>query len=246
MSKFILSTGLVVLWVLCSLSVRAEGLDEVKLISADLRPYSIQEGGRSGLIADVVIEIERRLGSNRSIDFLPWSRSQRRVMSQPNHLIFPLTRTADREAHYNWLIKVAPIELVFVTLNGTVLSVEDAQKLEKISVHQDTPFEYFLKEHGFKNIVRVHDSFLTHISLLQKKRTQGWFTAKDIAIYWGAETDLKEALTFSEALNVGDLYIATSKVFPKDVALAYQHAFQEMAADGTYAAILDRYRGYTH
>ncbi len=246
MSKLRLSIGLLILSVFCSLSIRAEGLDDVKLITADLPPYSIQAEDGSGLIADIVIEIERRVGSNRSINFLPWSRSQRTVMSQPNHIIFPLTRTPEREAHYNWLIKVAPIVQVFVTLNGKELSVEDAKKLEKISVQQDTPFEYFLKEHGFQNIVRVPDAFRTHISLLQKKRTQGWFTAKDIAVYWSAEIDLKEELTFSEALNVGDLYIATSKVFPEEVALSYQNAFKEMVADGTYVVILGRYRGYTN
>jgi polar amino acid transport system substrate-binding protein len=216
--------------------------DQVRLITAHLLPYSIQGGAQPGFMIELVEEIERRLGSDRQIKYLPWPRSLRLVKREPNHIIFPLTRTPEREEHYIWAIKVAPIEMVFVTLDGKSLSMAQARELESLSVQQDTPFEQFLKRNGFDNLISLPDAAPLHIRLLQVKRTQAWFTAKDLARYAWLEQRVQEPLVLGDSVYRSDVYIATSRQFPSEVASAYRRAFDVIVRDGGFAAIMQRYQ----
>ncbi len=216
--------------------------DEVRLLTAHLVPYSMQGQAQQGFMIELVEEIERRLGSSREINFLPWSRSLRLAKLTPNHIIFPVTRTPEREHDYQWLIKVAPIELVFVTLAGEPLSLVEARALETISVQQDTPFEQFLHSMGFDNLVSMPNAAAYHLRMLQLKRIQAWFTARDLAFYSWNEQQTKVPLVMSDSVYRSDVYIATSKQFPPQLASLYQQTFVEMREDGTLGRIMQRYR----
>ncbi len=214
----------------------------VRLITAHLLPYSIMGGAQPGFMVEVVKEIERRLGSERPIEFIPWSRSLRLAMREPDYIIFPLTRTQEREPHYQWTINVAPIEMLFVTLDGKPLSLAQAKGLSRISVQQDTPFEQFLELNGFENLLALTDPGPQHIRLMEIGRTEAWFTAKDLAIYTWNEQKAITPLTFGDVVYRSDVYIATSKKFPTRLASDYQRVFKEMIEDGTLEEIMTAYR----
>jgi polar amino acid transport system substrate-binding protein len=163
-------------------------------------------------------------------------------MSQPNHIIFPLTRTPEREPHYDWTIKVASIELVFITLAGQPLSMEEARLLPRITVQQDTPFEQYLKERGFENLESVTEPARAQLHLLRTHRVQAWFTAKDLAYYARLVHDIDADLIYSEPVETYDVYIATSRQFPGSLGKAYAETFQTIVTDGTYARIMARYQ----
>lgn len=226
----------------CTLVNADADKDRVHLVTANLLPYSIQSSTQSGFMVELVEEIERRIGSDRQIKFLPWGRAQALAKSNANHIIFPLTRTPEREDSYLWAIKVAPIEMAFITLGGSPLSLSQARKLNTVSVQQNTPFEAFLKSEGFENLERLSDPASQHVHLLKLNRSQAWFTARDLANYALRDQVLQSRFVFSENMYISDVYIATSKKFPPDVASIYRKTFDEILKDGSFDAIMQRYR----
>ncbi|MCW8950037.1 MAG: transporter substrate-binding domain-containing protein [Sedimenticola sp.] len=213
----------------------------IKLVTSHLVPYSIQEGREQGFMVDIVREIERRLGSNRALQFLPWPRAIRNTRLSANHVIFPLTRTPEREAHFDWAIEVAPIELVFVTLSGQKLDLQQARTISSIAVQQNTPFEQYLRQQHFTNLVVTTNPAAIPIRMLRAGRVDAWFTARDLAGYSMKELFVSEPITYSAPITSGNVYIALSKEFPISLKTAYQETFAAMQADGTYQKIMDRY-----
>jgi len=215
---------------------------DIEILTSDLSPYSIEVGLRPGFLVEIVSLIEDRLSTSRSAQYFPWARSQMIVATQENKIIFPLTRTPEREPHYDWIIDVAPIEYVFVTVDGRQLSLEEARGLKRISVQQSTPFESYLKRNGFKNLISSPMPGENHLRLLMAKRTQAWFTAKDLAQYAVLNYGLQK-VTISDPVKTARVYIATSKKFPPKLKREYQRIFNELLEDGTIAYILKQYRG---
>ncbi|MCW8890255.1 MAG: transporter substrate-binding domain-containing protein [Sedimenticola sp.] len=213
----------------------------IKLVTSHLVPYSIQEGREQGFMVDLVREIERRIGTNRPVLFLPWPRAIRNTRLSTNHIIFPLTRTPEREAHFDWAIKVAPIHLVFVTLDGQVLNLEQARLLPAIAVQQNTPFEQYLRQEGFNNLIVTTSAASIQVRMLQAGRVNAWFTAKDLASYSMKELFVQGPITYSAPITSGHVYIALSKRFPRSLKTLYQQTFEAMQADGTYQQIMSRY-----
>jgi polar amino acid transport system substrate-binding protein len=213
----------------------------ITLVTAHLLPYSIQEGREQGFMVELVREIERRLGSNRPVRFLPWSRAIRNTRLSPNHVIFPLTRTPEREPHFDWAIEVAPIHLVFVTLNGQRLELAQARRLRAIAVQQDTPFEQFLRQQGFTNLVVTSSAAPIPIRMLRAGRVEAWFTARDLAAYSLREQFVTEPVSYSDPITSGSVYIALSREFPAALRQAYRDTFNAMRQDGTYQRIMGRY-----
>ncbi|MCW8944233.1 MAG: transporter substrate-binding domain-containing protein [Sedimenticola sp.] len=213
----------------------------IKLVTSHLVPYSIQEGRQQGFMVDIVREIERRMGTHRPVLFLPWPRAIRNTRLSANHIIFPLTRTLEREAHFDWGIKVAPIDLVFVTLNGQQLDLEQARSLATIVVQQNTPFEQYLRQQGFKNLVITTSAASIQIRMLQAGRVNAWFTARDLAGYSMKELFVPGPITYSKPITSGHVYFAFSKQFPQTLKTEYQQIFKAMQSDGTFQQIMDRY-----
>ncbi|WP_428623150.1 substrate-binding periplasmic protein [Sedimenticola sp.] len=213
----------------------------VTLVTAHLLPYSIQEGREQGFMVELVREIERRLGTNRPVRFLPWPRAIRNTRLSPNHIIFPLTRTQEREPYFDWAIEVAPIHMVFVTLNGRRLDLEQARQLGAIAVQQDTPFEQYLRQQGFTNLVVTTSAAPIPIRMLRAGRVQAWFTARDLAAYSMKEQFVSGPISYSDPITSGHVYIALSKAFPDDLKDAYQSTYRAMLQDGTYQRIMSRY-----
>jgi len=216
--------------------------DDVKVVTSELSPYSINVGLRPGFMIEVLFLIENRLGTHRLPHFYPWTRAQMLTQTKPNHIIFPLTRTPEREKLYDWLIDVAPIEYVFVTLNGEILTLEEAKKLRRITVQQSTPFQQFLEREGFTNLIITPNGAETHLRLLKSGRVQAWFTSKALAQY--AVRDLKyvSKVKLSLPFKTSRVFFASSKKFPQDLKTAYQRIFSELVEDGTIDHILRQYR----
>lgn len=217
-----------------------EGTD-ITLVTAHLLPFSIQEGRQQGFMVELVREIERRLGTNRPVRFLPWPRAYRDALLSPNHVVFPLARIPEREADFDWAIRVAPLTPVFVTLNGKRLTLQTARQQGAIAVQQNSPFEQYLRERGFTNLVITTSAAPIPIRMLRAGRVDAWFTARDLASYSMREQFVTEPITYSDPVFSVDIYIALSREFPAQLKQAYLDTFEQIKNDGTFARIMGDY-----
>lgn len=213
----------------------------ITLVTSQLLPFSIQEGRQQGFMVDLVREIERRLGTNRPVRFLPWPRAFRNARLSPNHIIFPLARTAEREPDFDWAIEVTPLNPVFVTLNGIHLDLAQARRQRAIAVQQNSPFEQYLRQQGFTNLVVTTSAAPIPIRMLRAGRVDAWFTARDLAAYSMREQFVTEPITYSDPIFSINIYIALSREFPEQLRQDYRETFDAMQRDGTYQRIMSQY-----
>ncbi|NVJ90348.1 MAG: ABC transporter substrate-binding protein [Methylocystaceae bacterium] len=212
-----------------------------RLITSDLAPYVIKNGTQPGVFIEVMQEVGKRLNQTYVVDFYPWTRAQHIATRKEGVIIFPMTRTPERENLYQWLYPVAPVELVFVSHSNKKMDLETAKKLGRIIVQSSTPAESFLRAHGFNNLVTTPKAADRNIVLLQRERVDAWFTGKGFAQYMIAQNKVHN-LHISDPVFRSDLYVAASKSMPVEQVAVVRNVLKELVQDGTVESILQKYR----
>ena len=132
----------------------------LRIVSGDLPPFAIEgQPGRPGVLVELVEELVRRAGHSVKVEFYPWARAMQKASAQPRVAILPLTRTPEREPHYQWLLKLYVQHFVFINRAGRppVSSLEQARRL-KLTVLRASPNLAQLQRHGFKDelVLQAH------------------------------------------------------------------------------------------
>ena len=213
---------------------------DYKIVSGHLPPWSFNDG--SGIHADIVAEIEKRIGSNKTVKYQPWSRAQRTALDYGNYIIFPLTNNKEREDLYQWVVPVMSAEFQFVTYGGKPVDIEQAKTLKVVLCAQNTPPHMWLKTNGFTNIKTTVIAPLVALRMLRAGRGDAWLSNKTVAQYSSTIDDsLRGKFVFGPPVFQSKSYIAFTKKFPPIIIEKYKNAFAEIKADGTYKKIIKKY-----
>lgn len=93
---------------LCSSMASAQTL---RVVTEQRPPMNFQENGQEkGLAVEMAKALFKESGLTAPIEFMPWNRAYSTALQTPNVLIFTIARSADREASFHWIQKVAPRE----------------------------------------------------------------------------------------------------------------------------------------
>lgn len=104
----------------------------LRLVTGELPPLALQnEPGQRGALVDLVETLLERAEMPLQAEFYPWARAMLLASARPRTLILPLNRTPEREATYQWLVKLYAQHFVFMTLAGRprVQTLEQARQL---------------------------------------------------------------------------------------------------------------------
>lgn len=226
---------------LCSTLARAE--QSITVVTSEFPPLTTNTGGQAGgIVADILREAGKRAGISLEFSFLPWQRAQQEVQSRDDVLIIPFTRMPSREAEYQWVAPVLEFKTVLVTLAEPPTSLEDARKLT-IGFVGSTSFKDEVVRAGFTHVEKTNDD-VTNARMLKAKRIDAWVTMDVMAsgVYRQAGFNPAE-LKYGPVLGpVKVSYIAASPNFPKEIARKIANAVEQMNADGSSRAIINRYR----
>jgi polar amino acid transport system substrate-binding protein len=222
---------------------------ELQIITEASLPLNYTEDGTetgklTGQAVEIVREVQRRIGDTTPIEIMPWARGFKLLQSESNVMLFSTTRTEAREELYQWVGPVGIKERVFLIKKGSPLHVanlDDAKKVGSVACYTNDSREFFLKEQGFTNI----DSATDPETILKKMlagRNDLWLTnmAEYLALAKRQGVDPSE-LTPAFTVKAAEMYMAFSKAVPAEVIQKWSKAFEEMKADGTYAAILAKW-----
>lgn len=215
------------------------------IMTEEYPPFNYTEDGKlTGLSADVMAELLKRIGHPDAIEVLPWSRAYNLIQNKDGKILFSMTRTEQRETLFKWVGPVASNQWVFFAKKGSgikISSLDDARNVKKIGTYKDDAAELYLKEKGFTNIESVIDD-LSNVKKLKAGRIDLWIVGHLQGLY-KAKTVVGDASAFEKVFDVKDtqLYIAFSKGTPDDVIAKWQAELDKMKADGTYDAILKKY-----
>jgi len=215
----------------------------IKVVAAEFPPLTTEAGGQpGGVVLEVVREACRKAGIPLEFSFLPWQRAQLEALGRNDVLIIPFTRTPSREAQYQWIAPVLEFHTVLVTLTQPPASIEEA-RTRVVGYVRGTSFKDEV-EHAEFPYVEETDDDVTNARKLKRGRIGAWITTDLMArgVYRQAGFDPAE-LRYGPTLGpVKVSWVAASQEFPKDVARRISDAIEQMRADGSYQAIVKRYR----
>jgi polar amino acid transport system substrate-binding protein len=215
----------------------------VTVVAAEFPPLTTNAGGRpSGVVLEVLREAGRRAGIALEFSFLPWQRAQLETQNRNDVLIIPFTRTPSREAQYQWVAPVLEFHTVLVTLAKPPSSIEEARTLV-VGYVRGTSFKDEADQAGFSYVEESNDD-LTNARKLKLGRIGAWITTDLMAhgVYRQAGFDPAELKYGPNLGPVKVSWVAASRDFPKEVAKRIASAIDQMRADGSYQAIVGRYR----
>jgi polar amino acid transport system substrate-binding protein len=230
---------------LLALLFSAPGVAEqsIKVVAAEFPPLTTNAGGQpGGVVLEVVREASRRAGIALEFSFLPWQRAQLETQARNDVLIIPFTRTPSREAQYQWVAPVLEFHTVMVTLAKPPSSIEEARMLV-VGYVRGTSFKDEAEQAGLPYVEETNDDLL-NARKLKLGRIGAWITTDLMAtgVYRQAGFDPAELKYGPNLGPVKISYVAASHDFPKETAEKIANAIKQMRADGSYQAIVNRYR----
>lgn len=223
----------------------AESPSPIIVNGIDAMPQGGLDG--RGIMNDAVMEALKRAGLTGKMQFLPWKRAQQDTIKGKDIIITGLSRTEERESKYTWLFSVFNNERTFVTVGAQYKSFEEAKASAKhiVVTNGSAQYDILLKE-GFSpsqlGSVQIERQ-KNILTMLLSRHTDAWFCAISEAKYY--LKDEAEASKFVIGPPVGsstEQYVACSKDCDPDLVARMKKAGEEMKADGTIAAILQRYQ----
>ncbi len=219
---------------------------EVAVLASDLAPLSVPNNPeRPGFNVELVKALFQRAEIPYTLAFLPWARAQYEVTQQPDAVIIGLARIASREAAYKWVVPLIDTHVVFFTTRktGAIDTVEEARRLNSITVRAETPFAARLAENGFQQPpVEPAQSEEINARKLQAGRADAWLTydLRGLSTWKQQGFDAAE-LVRGKPISSETVYLAANLLFPEDTAERLRAALAAITKDGTYEAIRARY-----
>jgi len=141
-----------------ALTAHAEAL---RFVTAELPPYTFQvppatvseePGPGQGLVHEAVVEMARHLNTSVAIEYMDWDSAQRLALSQPNIGILSITRTPEREEHYQWCCRIVTDDLILVGGQGVDVSSLEKVKDRPVGVLFHSGAEALVRSLGFSRI----------------------------------------------------------------------------------------------
>lgn len=198
--------------------------------------YTTADGRISGLMVDIVREIQGRVGDQSEIRIVPWARGLLLLESRDPVLLFAMGRTAVREPLYQWIGPIYQNSYSLYSLSDAgfqLHSLEDARQATAIGVYRGDIRDQILSGLGFENLSRLEDpgSLVRLLLAGQVPLIASSPLAIDaILARAGQPPDrVRLQLSFGQA----KLYIAASLATPADLVGQWNQALAEMRADGS-------------
>ena len=208
------------------------------------RTVQLHNGGLYGWAVDIVREIMRRAGSEAAIEPTPWARAYDIALHTPGVVLFPMTRTEEREPLFNWVGPIFRMRWYLFARKGSGVvlhSLDDARRVKAIGTYIDDAREQYLRGLGFTNLERAANNETNYRKLEYGRLDLIAGSDAELAAmadYAGVNPD-----NFERAwpLKEMDLYVALSRGTEPGNVAAWREAFRAMREDGTFSRILSRW-----
>lgn len=226
-----------ILWVIFVARVNAM---EIEVIAEELYPaqYTDDSGRVTGVTAELVKELLRRLGLKDNIKLLPWKRAYRMALQQPNIAIFEMTRTEGREKLFKWVGPINRVDWGLYALKSSDIKIEkleDAKQAGQICGYRGDARAEYLVDKGFANITHVEVGRPIQCARMLEKGRLGLWIASEMGLSELLETEKKSRDNYKLVfpIDVKYLYIAFSRDVSDKVINSWQQELDEMKIDGS-------------
>lgn len=214
----------------------------LRIVTSNLPPLSIQATPEQpGALVEIVDGLLRRTALGGKVQFVPWQRAIFLTDTMPRTLIFPLTRSPEREQKYRWLARLHHDQFLFLALAASTFDLDAPAtvKQRRIGVLRGSHAMAILKELGYRNLVQaatVDES----LRFLRRGIVDTVFG--DRAIYRASLHDSFDIdYRTSHPVRTATSWLGSSADLSDAEVAAFERAMQAMVDDGSYARILKKY-----
>jgi polar amino acid transport system substrate-binding protein len=240
---------IIVILVLASTTSFAQ---QLQIVSEEIPPLQMlnSDNQPTGAMVEIVEAMLEQAKFTANIKFYPWARSYQLGLSEKNTIIFSLFRDKERESKFQWIGKLYALNSYITTLKSRsdieIDSIAKAKSYTVGTIRGDLAESYLL-EQGFllnRNLF-VSSKYDVLWELLYTGRIDAAFTN---AILWRYELESlgldaeQLQLNFQVPNFASDLYIAASLTTDKAIVTSLIKALAKMKSDGSYQAILAKWR----
>ena len=203
---------------------------ELIYMAEDYPPANyLKDGEITGASVEILKLIWEKMGHpEQPIIIIPWARGYRQVQTEPNHVLFSMSRTKEREQLFKWVGPIFTARQVLVGLadkNYQLDKLDDAKPFRIGTIKQDIG-ECVLFRNGFDNLESV--SGLDHnIKKLLAGRVD-LICQSESAINSYIEMEDLDPRQLQTVLVVNELgtYYAFNKQVPDSLVMQFQTALE--------------------
>ena len=236
---------------LCSLlfALCANGT-EITVITEENPPFSFKQNATiTGFSTDVVTELFRETGFQiRYFELFPWARAYHIGLTEPNTLIYSITKNNDREDKFKWVGPVADNTKYLYRMKHRVdiniTSLSQARKYV-VGAIRNGSVALLLQNEGFvvgENLELVPEKgantrrlFANRIDLIANTKLGMAHQLKVLGL------DSREIEIAYEFPDGGGYYLAFNRKTSDEIVVRFRWALDKMKQDGTLEKIRARY-----
>lgn len=205
------------------------------------QPFAHSENEIAGLCTEVLKALLARSNLDYSIKLRDLSYGLNRAEQHPNHAIYCVSKTEDREPRYDWVGPLSSIEWTLFAKPGSSIeldSLEDARQFV-IGGYRGDVMTGYLADKGF-NISSISNNGLNARRLVENQ-IDLWVADGLAGPYLAADTsditDLKPVLVFRET----PMYLAIHKDTAPEILRALHESYQQLVNSGDLESIAQSY-----
>lgn len=210
---------------------------EMRILSVDEPPanYLNEKNEPEGFAVDIINALKKEVGSISEIEFIPEARAINLIRTQPNIILFSISRTSFREKDYRWIGPVFTKKWEVYTLKTSNFKVNDDEDLKTLPViglvRGDVREEWLIN----KKLTNLHS--VTHhqqnIQRLLMGRVSAIVYEKSGLTQLMNEMEIDSSMIESIfTINEAPVYIAVSKKTSLKTFKTWQRAFEKIKKNG--------------
>jgi polar amino acid transport system substrate-binding protein len=210
------------------------------VVTEILPPYQFYQENNilSGFSIEVMKEIFKITGDDIDLQILPWARAYRTALSQPNTLIFSLSRSHSRENLFIWVGKLMKEDVYAWGLKekfqAPLTHIEQLKKYKMAITKSSSPAQYFQqKKYPHLYVLSSPEQSLQMLYLNRVDVITGTKnTLKARAKKLNLDLSKLKIIIPIPAVN-HNIYFAFSLNSDADIVKKYSNAYQEIKENGT-------------
>lgn len=234
-----------------AMPAHATSPDKLAWVAGDLPPFIWQtKDGPQGLAYELMALMAARIGRPVEVKFYPWARAVRMAQEEGHYGVFPLARTADREAQFKWLIPLAHVNYSFFGRAGNGRAQHQYQhdlhdlnalRASRVGVLRGSPIIKNLQAENFQNLILAKD-YKDLLRLLSEGIVDAAYAGEPMLRAAIADsTHRPQDFRVGASLKSAELYMASSLSLDQVEAERWLQAYRELQKEGAVSRLQQKY-----
>jgi len=204
-----------------------------------------ENGGRRAFSIELVREMMILMDHSMEFQEVSFKRGLKTVQQESDHALFNVSRTLERENTVKWVGPIRSSKNYFYELAEAptgVKTLEDARKVNCVSVLNGNVQHNFLVKNGFKNL-ETTNSYIANFKMLVNKRCPLIPSSGSSLPAWLKEADLPPDAVLRTPVMLFETkgYLAFSKNIPDVEIQRWQDALEQIKKSGKYENLVKKY-----